>query len=314
MGRHSRFRKKFIRSLAGCYVFFKVVGSKPRYRNVFIGCLVGIVLVIVASIGIVHADKYKFSTEAQYESLREDFVVESKNIEVEKDDVRTKEEIDEDARWSEAVWSMEQDADDALWYGAINVDLERLKEVSSDIIGWIYFEAADISYPVLNSGNNDTYLRATYDGQYATAGSIFMEEQNKKDFSDKHTLIYGHNMRNNTMFGQLKLYKTDEDYYSNHQYFQLIHLDPGTGDVVKERYHIFACKDVAETDYVYQIFPAEYTGIADFANKIRQGNYLKGAGEITVGDDGKIITLSTCSSGDNRFIVSAVKCGECIVR
>jgi len=293
--------------------FFKVIVSKPRYLRTFVGGLAGIAFVIVVIVGIVHVDKTNFSTEAHYESLRDDFIIETDD-EAEESAEQAEEKTDENDRWSEAVWRMEQDADDALWYGAINVDLEGLKAVNSDIIGWIYFESAEISYPVLNSGNNDTYLRTTYEGKYATAGSIFMEEQNKKDFSDKHTLIYGHNMRNNTMFGQLKLYKTDEDYYTNHQYFQLIHQDPGTGDIVKERYHIFSCKDVAETDNVYQVFSSGYAGLADFAKNIKAGNYLKGAGDIEVKNEDKIITLSTCSSGDNRFIVSAVKRGECIVR
>lgn len=249
--------------------------------------------------------------EALHESLRDDYVL---TAETQKDTPKEPGTAEDD-RWAEAIWSMEKDADDALWYGDINVDFEGLWELNKDIVGWIYFEAAEISYPVLYSGNDETYLRTTYDGKYQTAGSIFLEGQNSSDFSDKHIIIYGHNMRDKTMFGQLRLYKTNKSYYKNHQYFQLIYKDKETNELKKDRYHIFACKDVEETDDIYQLFEKDYADMGHFANSIiRPGNYLSGASDIIIRGSDQIVTLSTCSAGDNRFVVCGVKCGECIVK
>ena len=302
-----------IRIIAKIYIFFVVFKRKPRYIFAFMG----VVAAIVAAIILLTTFKNSNSTEVDpTESLRENYTY--TKVETEKEMTKDNDEgsnisID-DARWNEAVWQMEKDADEKLWYGSIHVDIDALRNVSPDIIGWIYFEAANISYPVLFSGDDDTYLRATYNGEYETAGSIFLEGENASDFSDKHILIYGHNMKNETMFGQLKLYKRNRAYYKNHQYFQLIYKDEITGEILKERYHIFAGKDVSEDDDVYYVFDKNYDNISEFASKvIIRGNYLDVDEREEVDNNDKIITLSTCSSGDNRFVLSAVKCSECRV-
>ena len=76
-----------------------------------------------------------------------------------------------------------------------------MKQINPDVVGWIYFENDDLSYPVLYSGDNDKYLRTTIDGSDATAGAIFIEGGNSPDFQDQNTIVYGHNMRNLSMFG-----------------------------------------------------------------------------------------------------------------
>ena len=80
----------------------------------------------------------------------------------------------------------------------------------------------------------DYYLK-----EEETAGSIYIDGNNSPDLDDAHTLIYGHNMRNLSMFGKLKFYKTEEDYFENHRHFQLI-TETGV-----YRYEIFAYKDVS---------------------------------------------------------------------
>ena len=108
------------------------------------------------------------------------------------------------------------------WYDDIDIDFAGLRSENPDVVGWIYFENEDISYPVMYSGDNSYYLRKTFKREHATAGSIFLEGSNKTDFSDCHTIIYGHNMKNLSMFGKLKYYNRDENYYDSHQYFQIL--------------------------------------------------------------------------------------------
>ena len=169
--------------------------------------------------------------------------------------------------------------------------------------GWIYFENEDISYPVLYSGDDDTYLRRTLDQKPATAGSIFLEGMNNPDFEDSHTLIYGHNMRNLSMFGKLKYYKEDPDYYMDHMYFQIL-----KGDVVY-RYQIFAYEDVTPDSYIYAVPYGPTEEFADFIDRIYASSYRQTG--IVASKDDKILTLSTCStSGEGRFVVHAVRVDE----
>ena len=90
------------------------------------------------------------------------------------------------------------------------VDFESLKAINPDVKGWLYIEALDISYPVVQGPDNDTYLHTTYEGTSNFAGSIFLDYQNQDDFSDGNTIVYGHNMKNLSMFGKLKQMKEQE--------------------------------------------------------------------------------------------------------
>lgn len=182
------------------------------------------------------------------------------------------------------------------WYQMVSVDLNGLHKKYPHIVGWIFFENETISYPVLHSDDNNRYLRTTYDGKKATAGSIFIEATHSADFSDTHTIVYGHNMKNLSMFGKLKYYKTQKDYYTTHQYFQIF-----TGNEIR-RYQIFAYQEVGTDSFVYQ---EKYTSGRVLANKLLANSMVNPGLEIN--DDDKIITLSTCTSDDDhRFVVSAV--------
>ena len=195
--------------------------------------------------------------------------------------------------------------DPNAWYHDIDVDIKGLKEQNSDIVGWIYFEEEDsISYPLLYSGD-DYYLRRNYLNEEETAGSIYIDGNNSPDLSDAHTLIYGHNMCNFSMFGKLKFYKIEEDYFENHRYFQLI---TETGAY---RYEIFAYKDVSTlTGGIYTTWKYVNSDFKDFVeNTICQGSYLDA--DIDIEDETHIVTLSTCSyDSDVRFTVSAVRVDE----
>ena len=98
----------------------------------------------------------------------------------------------------------------------ISVDFDTLKSVNPDVVGWIYIEALDnINYPVVQGDDNETYLHTTYENNYNFAGTIFVDYENSSDFSDCNTLIYGHNMKNTTMFSELEKFKKEDFFNSN---------------------------------------------------------------------------------------------------
>ena len=81
---------------------------------------------------------------------------------------------------------------------------QLMSRITSDLFEMCIRDS--ISYPVLYSGDDETYLRSDIYGNYHIAGCIFLEGMNQPDFSDYHSIIYGHNMRNTTMFGDCLLY------------------------------------------------------------------------------------------------------------
>ena len=95
------------------------------------------------------------------------------------------------------------------------VDFETLQAINPDIIAWIYIEGTAINYPVVQGEDNSYYLKHLADGSYNGSGAIFMDYRNDSDFSDTHTIIYGHHMKNGTMFSGLDGYKRQE-FYDEH--------------------------------------------------------------------------------------------------
>jgi len=89
----------------------------------------------------------------------------------------------------------------------VKISFEELVELYPDVIGWLYCEGTPINYPVVQAKDNDYYLRRMINGKYNIGGTIFMDYRNNADFSDEITIIYGHNMKNGSMFGTVPKYK-----------------------------------------------------------------------------------------------------------
>lgn len=103
-----------------------------------------------------------------------------------------------------------QTPDDTRWPV---VDFAALQQINPDVAAWIYIEGTNINYPVFQGTDNRYYLKHLIDGTYHSAGSLFIDYRNAREFSDRHTVIFGHNMRNGTtMFAQLMHYKKQEFY------------------------------------------------------------------------------------------------------
>lgn len=189
------------------------------------------------------------------------------------------------------------------WQEQINVDLKTLTIQYPDVRGWLYFENENISYPIVQAYSDDKYIRMSYTGEKISAGSIFMEAFNAGDFSDAHTIIYGHNMKNHSMFGTLKNYLEQPKYYGNHQYFQIIKLN-ADGSITKNRYKIFAYCKTNATSKIYTVCREHDSAFADVLNCITSSS--ANAAGIPVSAENYVVTLSTCSNGDNMLTVSAV--------
>ena len=197
---------------------------------------------------------------------------------------------------TEGTGTVEEVGPKVPWYEMASVNVAGLKAKYADVVGWIFFEDGLISYPVMHSYSNDTYLYTTYNGTESIGGSIFVEATHSGDFTDTHTLVYGHNMKNLSMFGRLKHYRRNSGYYENHQYFQIFLED----EIL--RYRIFAYQEVSVDSFVYKEY---FSSAKELGDKLLQSSMVKP--DIEIPEDGRIITLSTCTADDaHRFVVSAV--------
>ena len=184
------------------------------------------------------------------------------------------------------------------WYEKIYVDLEGLQQLNPDVIGWLYVEGTEINYPILFSGDDSTYLHTNLNHEQAKAGSIFLEGLNLPDWSDSHNIIYGHNMRNLSMFGSLKFYKTADDYYDDHMYFQIVTSEG------RERYEIFSYFDTEAASWVYTVPYYDDEEFEEYISQLKKHSYRNI--DTVVKSSDKVVTLSTCSTSGKRFTVHGV--------
>lgn len=161
---------------------------------------------------------------------------------------------------------------------------KNLSAINSDYRFWINVEGTNIDYPVVQGSDNDFYLNHDFNKNYLPAGSIFLDYRN--DFeTDFNSVIYGHHMRNSTMFGQMEKFK-DKDFFEKNKTITL------TTDETTYEYEIFAI-GVYDADFGYtDISFADEDEFNDFLNKIISKSMFN---RDIVNSSDQIITLSTCS-------------------
>lgn len=115
----------------------------------------------------------------------------------------------------------QQDETIPLESAPISVDFDALKQQYPDAVGWLYCPDTIIHYPIAQGSTNSTYLRHLLDGTYNSNGSIFLDYRNDEDFSDANSIIYGHNMHTDAMFGTLPEYQ-NQHYYDAHPFIYLL--------------------------------------------------------------------------------------------
>lgn len=176
-----------------------------------------------------------------------------------------------------------------------SVSFSVLKQENEDIVGWLYLEDSPINYPVVQSNDNDYYLRRLVNGEYNIAGSLFMDYRNDSNLEDNNTIIYGHNMKNNTMFGSLQEYKS-QDYYDNHKV--MYYFTPRKNYIIE----LFTGYTISVESDIYDLSVIDSSKLEKLISKSDFESNTK------VTEEDKIITLSTCAYEYDgaRYIVMGV--------
>lgn len=185
-------------------------------------------------------------------------------------------------------------------YQIKTIDWNSLKAENPDSCAWIQFETLqeEINYPIVQGTDNQYYLTHTISHAENSSGTLFIEAKNRYDFTDMNTFVYGHNMKNGSMFGLLRYYK-DASYYAGNEYFW-IYTPQGN-----YRYKIFSCYEPKANSETYTWWSAPCDEYTAYLEKVQ--SYSKYDTGVKVGPTDHIVTLSTCTSrgSDYRFVVHA---------
>ena len=175
------------------------------------------------------------------------------------------------------------------------INFEELKQKNSDTVAWLKVENTNIEFPIVQANNNSYYLTHNFDKKYNVAGWIFADYKNKLDGTDRNIVVYGHNMRDNSMFGSLKDVITEE-WYNNEENKYITFVTENE----YQRYQVFSVYQIKTEDYYIQTeFKSnEFTEFIDTITKRSKKDF-----GINVSKEDTILTLSTCANNNKYRVV-----------
>lgn len=187
--------------------------------------------------------------------------------------------------------------------------LKALEEKNNDFAFWLYIPGTTISYNVMHAEDNDYYLYRTIDHKHAESGSLFLDFRNNAETLKGHTIVYGHNMYDGSMFGNLlKFYQNGEDYLKEHQ-FLYTYSKSGVGI-----WKIFSVYETTTDEYYIETYFKNQEAYYNFIRDLQKKSVFKTDVLLKATDD--VMTLSTCykfHSEDGRLVVHAVRVGTSIL-
>ena len=179
------------------------------------------------------------------------------------------------------------------------VDFEALWEQNPDVVGWIYIPDTKVNYPILQGEDNDKYLYRLITGKYNSSGSIFLEADIPADFSSQNNPIYGHNMKNGTMFAPITRYK-EQKFYDAHPTAYLV--TPECNYLV----HLFSA--YVTSAYSGKAWTTSFSqpDFEKWLKDVEKRSYF--ASDVVPTVDDRVLTFSTCTyeTDDARFVVHGV--------
>jgi len=239
---------------------------------------VGLFLIAAASVDLIGGRREYAAAESEYSNLIEQYPVMSSYL----SEVRRALGLDDDSFTLDPnseepgrTGTVQRDPADGVRLEEIPDPLAGLTELNPDFIAWLSIEDV-LEYPVVRGRNNDQYLRRTFTGERNPSGTLFMDYRNREGFDESISIIYGHNMRNGSMFAPLHGYRNPE-FMADHPYIVIV---TSTGDVL-----------------VYRVFATGINYADDILSKLRQTGNLSTDPVFRRAPDGasRFLILSTCT-------------------
>ena len=166
------------------------------------------------------------------------------------------------------------------------INFKAMKEMNPDVIGWLYCPDTAINYPVVQGNDNAFYLKHLADGMENSNGCPFLDVQNRPDFTDDNSIIYGHHMKNGTMFASISWYE-DQDYYEDHPIMYL--MTPSATYQIK----LFSGYITTMNSSAYMQTLGSIREHTNWLKEVSGKSDFKANLEISAYD--RVITLSTCA-------------------
>lgn len=183
----------------------------------------------------------------------------------------------------------------------ISVDWDYLRSVNSDIVGWLYCPDTVINYPVVQTSDHEFYLTHGFDGASNTSGTLFADMNSVEGIIQSNYIIYGHNMKDDSMFGTFQEY-VNRSYYESHP--TLYYLTPGAS----YRVDLFCAHIVEATEDNYPGYFRSTSDYQTYLNRVSSSSFWVNYDVIST--DYQLITMSTCTSAsgfsDPRLLVQGM--------
>ena len=180
---------------------------------------------------------------------------------------------------------------------------EDFQRLNPEVFGWLTVYGTNIDYPLVQGEDNDKYLNTAADSSYSLSGSLFLDYRNSRDMSDFNSIIYGHHMKDEVMFGELGYFK-EKDYFDQHRYGQIFY----GGKYYGLDFFAFLEVDAYNSD-IYNPGVAEETE-ETYLELLRQNAvYWR---DVAVAESDRIVLLSTCTSDitNGRHILAGILTDE----
>lgn len=273
--------------------------KKIFWRTVLLLSLIGCIGCLGFVVWYLYQD---YQTEKQYEELQAS--VEKEEKEQKEEETVTLEEIENAEFTGEQEGEAAELPDDIFLDMENPIDFQELADINTDIYAWIRIEDTNIDYPIAQRAGDDSYyLKHDMYQQPRFAGCIYTEEANSRDFTDPNTVIYGHNMKNGSMFQNLHRF-ADSEFFEEHPYIYIYTPEHVLAYKVFAAYsyddrHILNSFDFTDRE-VYAEYLTDILEVRAMDKNIRE--------DVQVTPDDRIITLTTCIGGQtqSRYLVQAV--------
>lgn len=199
----------------------------------------------------------------------------------------------------------DSEGDAEHFYPLLNIDFASLYAMNPDFVGVIYIPVLDIKYPIVKGEDNEEYLHKTFEGTNVFSGCIFMDYRNDENFNDTFTFVYGHNMKDGSMFGNLKRFYREDGLCDQDPYVYIY-----TRDYVR-KYKIFSygIADVGTVD-VFETSNDD-TEYDSYINRLEKINLYHTTVDLSAHPD--VLVLYTCHGSNNhtqKFLVHAAQVGK----
>ena len=190
------------------------------------------------------------------------------------------------------------------------IDFSALKKQNPDTVGWLSIagaqkSGADLEYPIVQAKDNEVYLKTSFDGKKSVYGAIFLDAESQPDFRGRNNLIYGHHMKDGTMFGNLERFRK-EDFFREHDRFVL--YTPQRTIYLRA----VACYSIRNEDQGEEIRRMQFAGQEEFDEWVRERLAPCRFAEIPEESVASVFAFVTCSYDrpDSRTILYALETDE----